>query len=79
VIPIAGGIAIGLVWGWLLAQRFPDLAAAVGAAAVAAALAGEAALLAGSDPALGLLAAVAVGASLRAAFGRSLAHRRTPA
>jgi hypothetical protein len=79
MIPVAGGVAIGLVWGWLLAQRFPDPAAAVGAAAVAAALAGEAALLAGGGPAVGLLAAVVVGASLRVAFGRSLAHRGTPA
>ncbi|MEO5577191.1 MAG: hypothetical protein ABIR67_15170 [Gaiellaceae bacterium] len=48
MIPLAGGIALGLVWGWLLAQRFAEPpvgpAAASVAAVAAAALAGEAAL-----------------------------------
>ena len=80
VIPLAGGIAFGLVWGWLLAQRFAipaaGLAAAGAAALAAAALAGEAALLAGRDAALGTALGCGAGALLRIAFSRTFAHRQ---
>ena len=80
MIPLAGGIAFGLTWGWLLAQRFAAPLggpAAVGAAALAVVvLAVEAALLAGRGATVGVIAASAVGALLRTAFSRSLSRRK---
>jgi hypothetical protein len=76
VIALVGGIGIGLVGGWLLAQLLAEPArrrAAAGAGALAtAAVAAEAALLAGRDAAYGLLAATALGALLRATFVRAV-------
>lgn len=83
MIPLAGGIGFGLVWGWLLAQRFAEPLGgpvAAGAAGIAtAALAGEAALLGGRAAALGLLAASGAGALLRITFSRALAQRKASA
>jgi len=83
VISLAGGVLFGLVWGWLLAQRFAEPlggpAAAVAAASAAAVLAGEAALLAGRGAALGLLAASSAGALLRTVFSRTVAERQAAA
>lgn len=80
VIPLAGGIAFGLTWGWLLAQRFAEPlggpAAVVAAGIAVAALAVEAALLAGRGAAVGVLAASGAGALLRTAFSRALAQRK---
>ena len=84
MIALVGAGMLGLVCGWLLAQRFVGppggSAAATGAAAVAAAaVAGEAALLAGRGAALALLVAAGAGMLLRTAFSRSVARRRAPA
>ena len=79
MIELGGGIAFGLVCGWLLAQRLAEPsggAATVAAGAVAVTVvAGEAALLAGRVAALGLLAAAGVGALLRIVFRRAVARR----
>ena len=79
VIELVGGIAAGVVWGWLLVQRVAEPAAAAVATLAAAALACEAALLAGRGAALGLLAGVGAGALVRAALERSLARREAAA
>jgi hypothetical protein len=76
VIALVGGIGIGLVGGWLLAQLLAEPArrrAAAGAGALAtAAVAAEAALLAGRGAAYGVLAATGLGALLRATFVRAV-------
>jgi hypothetical protein len=78
VIALVGGIGLGLVGGWLLAQLLAEPArrrAAAGAGALAtAAVAAEAALLAGRGAAYGLLAATGLGALLRATFVRAIAR-----
>ena len=79
MIELAGGITLGLAWGWLLAQRFAVPRARAVVALAAAALAGEAALLAGRGSAAALLAASVGGALLRTAFSRAVASRQAPA
>jgi len=78
VIALVGGIGLGLVGGWLLAQLLAEPArrrAAAGAGALAtAAVAAEAALLAGRGAAFGLLVATGLGALLRATFARAVAR-----
>jgi len=79
VIPLAGGIAFGLVWGWLLAQRFAQPLRVPAAAVASAAVAAEAALLAGPGAALGLLTATIAGGLLRTWLTRAIAQRAVAA
>lgn len=84
MIALVGAGMLGLVCGWLFAQRLvePPGASGVasGAAAVAvAAAAGEAALLAGRGAALALLVAAGAGVLLRTAFSRSAGRRQAAA
>lgn len=75
MIPLAGGFAFGLVWGWLLAQRFAQPIRVPAAALATAAVAAEAALLAGAGTALVLLAAALAGGLLRTRLSRAIVQR----
>lgn len=77
MIATIGGAGSGLVWGWFAAGiARPRHATSIGAATAAViALAGEAFVLAGVAAAVALLAALAVGVGLRAAWIRWLRGR----
>lgn len=79
MIPLVGGVAFGLVWGWLLAQRFAQPLRLPAAGLATAAVAAEAALLAGAGTALVLLAAAVGGGLLRAWLSRAIVQRAVPA
>ncbi len=79
MIPLAGGLALGLVWGWLLVQRFARPLRPLPALLATAALAAEVALLADGGAAAALLGAVLAGGLLRTWLWHALARRTVAA
>ena len=79
MIELAGGVGLGLVTGWLLAQclavQLDRPVTVVAAVAGAAALVGETALLGGAASATGLQVASGAGAAVRIVFERAVILR----